>query len=559
MGKFGDNAGNNPVGYIQYQWDGNSGRPLSINPLGGSVGIGTTAPRTILHVKTTTNNVSFNTDAPLGTGLLIESSQGTSSKPDAYINFWAKETDSSTTVFGSGRIRSGWELGGASWGTSYIALETHATNTAAWSTDLIIKAGSVGIGTTNPEHRLHIVNDAFIDGVFSNTDYTTHGRLYLNDTNFGIGAGSYTSSLTDGHLYLWAYGAEGRDIRFCHTVNGLSNPSTWSTRMTITGANGSVGIGTLLPQELLHVEGFIRSSSGYKVGTTTVIDSSRNLTNIGTIGSGSITSSGGITATGFLRIGTRILGTRPDSDDFGIGMQGTGSDSLRTAIFIGADSGTATINSIRLRTNATDRVTITSAGSVGIGTTLPQELLQVEGNIALSGANRFIGTQTNHNLSLRTNNTDRVIIDNSGNVGIVTTVASYNLHVVGRIYATGNITAFSDSNLKTNILSIENAIDKIKLLNGYTFNTVHDSSKRYVGLFAQDVEKVLPEAVEKDNNGLMSIAYGNLTGLLVNGIKELLTHNNSMVEEIQQLKHKLNYLEQEFEDFKKIFYNSINH
>jgi len=68
---------------------------------------------------------------------------------------------------------------------------------------------------------------------------------------------------------------------------------------------------------------------------------------------------------------------------------------------------------------------------LGIGTTTPSQKLTVTGNIGLqAGANAFIGTLDNYTLSLRTNNTDRVFITSTGNVGIGTTTPSYPLHVV---------------------------------------------------------------------------------------------------------------------------------
>jgi hypothetical protein len=69
------------------------------------------------------------------------------------------------------------------------------------------------------------------------------------------------------------------------------------------------------------------------------------------------------------------------------------------------------------------------SGNVGIGTTAPSQKLTVAGNIGIqAGANAFIGTLDNYALSLRTNNTDRVFITNAGNVGIGTTAPSAKLH-----------------------------------------------------------------------------------------------------------------------------------
>jgi hypothetical protein len=96
---------------------------------------------------------------------------------------------------------------------------------------------------------------------------------------------------------------------------------------------------------------------------------------------------------------------------------------------------------------------------------------------------------------------------------------SGNMTVTGSIVANGNITAFSDRRLKSNIAPITDALYKVQRLEGVTFNR-KGSEERATGLIAQDVEAVLPEAVVTDTDGMKSVAYGNMVGLLVEAIKE---------------------------------------
>jgi hypothetical protein len=91
-----------------------------------------------------------------------------------------------------------------------------------------------------------------------------------------------------------------------------------------------------------------------------------------------------------------------------------------------------------LRTNGVDRVTILSGGNVGIGTGTAVETLQVEGNVALSGANRFVGTTTATGLGLRTNNLNRVFIDGNGSIGIGTNSPSVQLDLSGAMRFTNS-------------------------------------------------------------------------------------------------------------------------
>tara|TARA_B000000609_G_scaffold43130_1_gene31076 strand:+ start:335 stop:1741 length:1407 start_codon:yes stop_codon:yes gene_type:complete len=97
----------------------------------------------------------------------------------------------------------------------------------------------------------------------------------------------------------------------------------------------------------------------------------------------------------------------------------------------------------------------------------------------------------------------------------------------GNVTCNGNITAFgnaSDIKLKENVEVIDNAVDKIKELKGVTF-TYKKDGKKSTGLIAQDLEKVLPEAVytakDLEDEEHLAIRYGNTVGLLVEAIKEL--------------------------------------
>lgn len=105
-----------------------------------------------------------------------------------------------------------------------------------------------------------------------------------------------------------------------------------------------------------------------------------------------------------------------------------------------------------------------------------------------------------------------------------------NLTVQGSIYAADNVTAYSDIRLKKNIKPIGNALDKVLSLTGYTFDM---NGKRNTGVIAQELRKVLPEAVVEDDKGYLSVAYGNIVGLLINAIKE----QQRQIDELRGEKH----------------------
>jgi len=101
----------------------------------------------------------------------------------------------------------------------------------------------------------------------------------------------------------------------------------------------------------------------------------------------------------------------------------------------------------------------------------------------------------------------------------------------GPIVSTGDVTAYSDLRKKKDILVIENAGSKVAALTGVTF-THTDTGHRSTGVIAQEVQKVLPEAVIEGEGGLLAVKYGNLVGLLIESIKELQA-------EVAELKAKL--------------------
>ena len=79
----------------------------------------------------------------------------------------------------------------------------------------------------------------------------------------------------------------------------------------------------------------------------------------------------------------------------------------------------------------------------------------------------------------------------------------------------------SDARVKYDLKKIENAVEKIKSLSGYTFKRNDLNGINDTGLLAQDVKKILPEVVNENKEGILSIEYSKMMGLIVEAIKEL--------------------------------------
>jgi len=158
---------------------------------------------------------------------------------------------------------------------------------------------------------------------------------------------------------------------------------------------------------------------------------------------------------------------------------------------------------------------------------------------------------TYYGLQIRTGSagaTERLIIDGpnnrvtfpSGNVGIAMTNPSVALDVTGDIEYTGTITDVSDQRLKENIVGINNSISKIQGINGVYFNMI-GSDKRELGVIAQNVQQVLPEAISvvDPEKGYLGVDYTSLVPVLVEAIKEQQRQIQALRQDIEQLERNL--------------------
>jgi hypothetical protein len=96
------------------------------------------------------------------------------------------------------------------------------------------------------------------------------------------------------------------------------------------------------------------------------------------------------------------------------------------------------------------------------------------------------------------------------------------LDMSGNLTMAGNVTAYSDARLKEDVATITNALDLVGKMRGVTY-TRKDTGEAGVGVIAQEMLEVLPEVVQQGigEDDTLSVAYGNLVGVLIEAIKEL--------------------------------------
>jgi hypothetical protein len=184
-------------------------------------------------------------------------------------------------------------------------------------------------------------------------------------------------------------------------------------------------------------------------------------------------------------------------------------------------------------------VTVTTTGRVGVGTADPDFKLDVAGN---AGFNEYIRHNGDNDTHIRFQ-ANQVDISAGGNIYSYDG-AAFNLtghlsasgNISGsQIEASGDIIAFgsSDRNLKDNIQPIENPLEKMDKIGGYTF-IWNDKQSTYkgkdIGVVAQEIQEIMPEIVATRANGYLGVKYEKIVPLLIESIKEL----KKEVEDIKQ-------------------------
>lgn len=416
---------------------------------GTNVGIGTTTPLSRLNIA----GGHGNTRIRLSAGGFGQASASN----DSFLSLWASEPSETYTGAGIGNNINGnvgygrinTERGGSYMRLLDYGVRIGTVDSVGTTTNVINIVGpnmTIG-GVSSPTAKLDI-NGSFkvsSSGTFSLLS-GTGSRMVTADASGTLGTAAIPTGLPTG--------TAGQTLR--------SDGTNWLSNSIIYNNGANVGVGTTNPLYKFTVSG----------GDALLTDEVSKIAVGGIGGSGNVvfgssgigTPANGVQDYGFYssfnsyrgadglwyNLRTNNIGVK------GISFSGGYTNGFKWR-YQSNDAGTTPVI-------WNDLMTLTTAGSLGIGTTDPQNKLEVSGgDIKIIGSNSssfykandttngvqvwfgvssaargFIGTITNHSLGFRTNNTDRLLIDTAGNVGIGTTAPQATLAVNnGNIFING--------------------------------------------------------------------------------------------------------------------------
>jgi len=374
---------------------------------------------------------------------------------------------------------------------SFTLRDSSSTTQTIFGTDTLNVIGSGGISAVvSATDTLTISLDSTITGLTSITSTTiTDGTLSINSGSISSATSITSTTITDGTLSI-------NSGSISSAVNGNFSGAVTATSFSGDGASltalnvstdSTPQLGGNLDTQSFTVDGRDVSTDGTKLDTIAT-NATANPNAIDNVVEDTTPQLGGNLDTQSFTVDGRDVST-----------DGTKLDTIATS---------ATANP-----NAIDNIVEDTSPQLGGGLDLNSNNITGTGNINITG-----------DLDV----TNDIQTDSLG-VGTAPSGTS------GEIRATNDVTAFysSDIALKENIVNIPDPIEALKKLNGVLFDwkkSYIDEKggedgyfirKKDVGVIAQDVEKVLPEAVATRPDGIKAVKYDRLTCLLIEAVKTL--------------------------------------
>lgn len=448
-----------------------TGLPISTGVSGLGSGVAT-----FLATPSSANLASAVTDET-GTGALVFGTSPTIATPTITTSATVPLVIGGTGTTSTLTLRSTSGVG-----TTGADIVFQTGNNGATEVMRLQNGGNVGIGAPSPGEKLVVVGNI----VAGNTGTTADGYIDIDGGPTGKVRISRTGTgaTASGMVFYTQFSTLQERMRIDASGNVSINTTTSGSKLQVVGT-ASLGSGSL--------NSF---GSGYQLTATGI--------------NAKATASGN---TVFALMTNDALASNPLMLE--LDLFGNSTATSRYAIISCSEYGTGNYRSLALQPYG---------GNVGIGTSSPSTLLHIKSSstnnsqlridTSSASASPYLEFAENGTVKwYQTNDytTDRLyIVDENSNDGV---------------YLAQNATSWtanSDARLKNVIGPILGAVEKLNSINGVLYSWKSDPKNRvYPGVLAQDVQSVLPEAVDSDVPERLGVRYTELIPLLVNAIKEL--------------------------------------
>ena len=342
---------------------------------------------------------------------------------------------------------------------------TANTFTAQSGSSIVVPDGGLTFGSTAITSTGAELN--ILDGVTSTT-----AELNILD---GVTSTTAELSILDG-------------VTSTATELNIVDGNTSATSTTLADADRVVvnDNGTMVQVALTDFETYFESA----------LDTLSNVTTVGALDSGSITS--------------------------GFGNIDTGSSTITTTGAISGGSLTAnggvTVDNITIDGTEIDL----SSGDLTLDVAGDLNLDVGGSDIILKASGTDFGSmrENSGNFRIKSEQSDKDILFMGNDGGSEITALTLDMSGAGAATFNNNVTAFSDERLKSNIETLQGGLEKVEQLRGVTY-TRDDMDN--IGVIAQEIKKVLPEIVltADDEMGTKSVDYSRITAVLIEAVKEL--------------------------------------
>jgi hypothetical protein len=401
-------------------------------------------------------------------------------------------------VTDTGSGSTNWVLTRSSDANTYVI---NSANGLSEGSTVFVQGGTTGAGETYTCNTSGVITFGTTNITFAQI---SSAQIYSAGSGLALTGTVFSNTAPDQIVTLTQSGAT--------TITGTYPNFTISSANTNYTAGGGIGL-TDTTFSVAAGSGLTQDTDGLSHADTSSQGSVDN-TGATFIQDVTLDGFGHVTALASTTVTPSLIGA-PQTD--GTGASGTWAISIS-----GTSANTSSISSaVGSGYTWTGAQYFQSNQNTTSGTTSPLQAYSTGGNGAIMAFHRS-GVYA-INMGLDSDNVFRIGGWSAG-------ASRLQMDMSGNLTMAGNVTAYSDSRLKKDLEPITDALEKVQSLTGYTYTRI-DSGERHTGLIAQDVQSVLPEAVMDDGDRL-SLAYGNMVGLLVEAIK-------AQQVQIDELKSKL--------------------